>query len=135
MATFQVTDDTCSFINREMDCSLRRGDLKNLTRKEFATLLLEYADEALALTEDGQNLIVSLPDGRVLIYYHHIFPATERLPELREWLVRLYTLKQKTPRSLRKWYSREAWLYLAPYTEESGYKTDPTGKWSYRVWA
>lgn len=129
-----VSDSVCNLIN-SMDISTRRGDLPNLTKQEFANLFLKYADEALPLKK-GEDLVVDLPDGRILLYeYHHYPPTHSGLPELREWSIQLYTLKQRTARCLHKKHYRKAWLYLAPYTEESGYKTDPTGKWSYRVWA
>lgn len=119
----------------QMDVSTRRGDLPNLTKKEFADVFLQYADQVLDLP-DRTDRTFELPDGRLLRFWHIIFPATQRHPELREWAVHLYTLDQRTPRCLRKLKQREAWLYLAPYDEEPGstYKTDPTGKWSYHVW-
>lgn len=137
MSTLRIirTQDACDAIN-SMDVSNRRGDLPNLTRQEFADLMLKYANECLSLENRGEELVVELPDGRILTYEYHYFPPTPRgLPELREWFVQLYTLKQRTPRCLHKKHIRKAWLYLAPYTEEAGYKTDPTGKWSYKVWA
>lgn len=115
-----------------MNVSNRRGDLPNLTKKEFATLFLQYADQVLDM-KDREERLFELPDGRLLRFWHDIFPETERHPELREWAVHLYTLNQKTPRSLVKLKYRDAWLYLAPYRGE-GYKTDPTGKWRYSVW-
>jgi hypothetical protein len=125
------TDKVIRIIN-DIGIENRRGDLPNLTKKETADLILTYADIALGL-KDKENLVVELPDGRLLIYYHLWWEATADQRELREWDVEVITLKQKTPRSLRKWYTRRAWLYLAPY-EEAGYKTDPTGTWRYRVW-
>lgn len=119
-----------------MNVTNRPGDLKNLTKKETADLILEYADMALELTEDGQRLAIEFDDGRILTYCLAVFPAATRpfgLPTLREWSVQLYTLKQRTPRCLRRWYNRHAWLYLAPYWGE-GYKTDSTGRWRYNVW-
>lgn len=118
----------------DMNCSNRRGDLPNLTKKEFADLLLQYADQVLDM-KDHEAREFELPDGRLLRFWYIIFPASQGMPELREWAVHCYTLKQKTPRCLRRFYERKAWLYLAPYNEEHGYKTDPTGKWNYRVWA
>lgn len=126
------TDKVIRIIN-SIGIENRRGDLRNLTKTETADLMLRYADLALGL-KDHEDLVVELPDGRLLIYYHIWWPATDTQPELREWSVDVYTLKQKTPRCLRKWYCRKAWLYLAPYKSE-GYKTDPTKTWSYRVWA
>lgn len=119
----------------QMDISNRRGDLPNLTKKEFADLFLQYADQVLDM-KNGESRCFETPDGRLLRFYHIIFPATQRDRELREWAVHLYTLDQRTARCLRKLKIRDAWLYLAPYDEEPGtaYKTDPTGKWSYRVW-
>jgi len=127
------TSESCDITNN-MNISNRRGDLPNLTKQEFADLMLKYADEALVLKE-RDDLVLELPDGRILNYEYHYYPPTSSgLPELREWSVHLYTLKQRTPKCLRKYHRRLAWLYLAPYNEESGYKTDPTGKWSYKVW-
>ena len=137
MSTLRIirTQDACGIINN-MNITNRRGDLPNPTKQEFADLMLKYAEECLSLENRGEELVVELPDGRILTYEYHYFPPTSSgLPELREWSVQLYTLKQRTPRCLRKKHYRKAWLYLAPYTEESGYKTDPTGKWSYKVWA
>ena len=107
----------------------RPSTLPNLTKTEFATLFLQYAGLAEELTPD-QTLVVDLPDGRLLTFNTNTLGGT---PPLREWSVHLYTLNQKTPRSLRKLHVREAWLYLAPYKGE-GYKVDPSGKWSYSVW-
>ena len=118
----------------DMNCSNRRGDLPNLTKTEFATLFLQYADQVLDM-KDHEEREFELPDGRVLRFWHIVFPACRGLPELREWAVHLYTLNQRTPKCLRKFRQRHAWLYIAPYNEEKGYKTDPTKKWSYRVWA
>jgi hypothetical protein len=111
----------------------RRGDIPNLTKAEFVTLMLQYAPEALCL-KDRETLAVEFEDGRILTFYHIVFPAQRHLPELREWAVHLYTLKQRTERCLRKWHERKAWLYIAPYTEEKGYTTDPSRTWSYKVW-
>lgn len=117
----------------DMNCSNRRGDLKNLTKKEFATLFLQYTDQMLDM-KDQEEREFELPDGRVLRFWHTTFPPSKYHPEeLREWAVHLYTLDQKTPRCLRKFKQRDAWAYLTPYCGE-GYKTDPTGKWSYSVW-
>jgi hypothetical protein len=109
------------------------GSLPNLTKQEFATLLLSHMPEVADLA-DHTSKEFRTPDGRVLRFWHTVFPKTERDEELREWHVQLYTLDQKTPRSLRKYRIREAWVYLAPYDEGSQYKTDPSGKWRYSVW-
>lgn len=129
MERISIQKQTCSIIN-SMYVSNRRGDLPNLTKGEFSELMLKYADQSLAL-KDRESLVVEFPDGRILIFYHILFEGKNR-----EWSVHFYTLKQRTARCLRKYYERQAWLYLAPYDDnERGYKTDPTGKWSYRVWA
>ena len=120
----------------DMNISNRCGCLPNLTKKEFADLLLQFADQVLDM-KDHESRTYELADGRLLRFWHIVFPAGHGLPELREWAVHLYTLGQRTPRSLRKWKERQAWLYLAPYEGDftrATYKTDPTGKWSYRVW-
>jgi hypothetical protein len=128
------THDRCSLIN-SIGIENRPGDLKNATRKEFATLFLSHANrEALLAIPEREALVIELDDGRILEFQHNHYPPTGRLPDLHEWVVELTTLKQKTPRCLRKWHTRSAWLYLAPYDEETGYKTDPSGMWSYRVW-
>ena len=121
--------DLLSLMTRETTS----GSLPNLTKKEFATLLLSYMPEVADLG-DHEDREFRTPDGRVLRFWHIIFPKTERDEELREWAVHLYTLDQKTPRCLRKYKQREAWVYLAPYGEGEGYTTDPSGKWSYSVW-
>jgi hypothetical protein len=118
---------TCGIINH-MNISNRRGDLPNLTRKEFADLFLKYADQAMGM-KDRESLVVEFPDGRILTFRHLLFGKKS------EWSVSLFTLKQRTAKCIRRWYERQAWLYLAPYNEEHGYTTDPTKKWSYRVWA
>jgi hypothetical protein len=110
----------------------RPGNLPNLTKTEFADLLLRYTDQALAMTGEGDVLEFDV-DGRILHFYHTIFPASNGKPELREWSVQLWTLNQRTPRCCAKIHQRNAWLYLAPFHGE-GYKPDPTGKWWYSVW-
>jgi hypothetical protein len=107
----------------------RPSTLQNYTKKQFADLMLRYADQAEKLTPD-QTLKVELPDGRLLTFNTNTLGGE---PPLREWSVHLYTLNQRTERCLRKLHVREAWLYLAPY-EGEGYKVDPSGKWSYSVW-
>jgi hypothetical protein len=128
------TSERCSFING-ISIHNRRGDIKNITRKEFATLMLSHAnrEELLAIPE-REALVIELDDGRILEFQHNYYPPTGRLPHLHEWVVELTTLRQKTPRSLRKWDTHSAWLYFAPYDEERGYTTDPSGMWSYKVW-
>ena len=109
----------------------RRGDLKQAKKQEFADLMLQYAEQALVL-KDRETMEVELPDGRLLRFWHILFPACphRNLPELREWSVHLYTLK---PNCVRRWNERQAWLYLAPYHTKS-YKTDPSNRWCYSVW-
>jgi hypothetical protein len=108
----------------------RSGTLQNYTKKQFADLMLRHADQAERLKE-GETLKVELPDGRLLVYHYHELSGPT---VLREWSVHLYTLNQRTERCLRKLHERQGWLYLAPY-EGEGYKVDPSGKWSYHVWA
>jgi len=108
-----------------------RGDLPNLTKKEFAELMLRYAPLAGEMTEDRTEMEIALPDGRLLRFWHILFPDNAGDPH--EWHVQLYTLNQKTPRCLRKLHVREAWLYRHPY-EGEGYKVDPTKTWAYSVY-
>lgn len=131
-----VTTDEILRVVNGMSITNRRGDLKNLTKQEFVDVFLTYADEMFEMNPENRRFMVELEDGRVLTAQYILFPANRVYPELREWMIELYTLKQKTPRSLKRFHIRKAWMYLAPYDEDiSGkYKTDPTGKWSYHVW-
>jgi hypothetical protein len=116
-----------------MNISNRRGDLPNLTKKQFAELVLSNMPHVENMVHDAE-WVSELPDGRILVFHHIIFPACHGDPELREWCAELYTLDQRTPRCLRRWKIRKAWVYYAPYDERRGtYKTDPSGRWSYRV--
>jgi hypothetical protein len=116
----------------QMTLETTRGDLPNLTKTEFADLLLAHMPLVADLT-DRTSREFRLPDGRVLRFWCIIFPATDRDTELQEWAVHLFTLDQRTPRCLRRYKERQAWVYRAPYDGE-GYKTDPSGVWRYKVW-
>lgn len=128
---FENSGDVCAYFNSWYVSPACRGDLPNLPKQEFADLLFQYMDEAEKLP-DGHTLIVELDDGRRLRFKHHLLGAigTEH-PELHEWAVELTTLNQATPRCLRKWRERKAWVYYHPYQGE-GYKV--RGKWSYSVY-
>ena len=132
MATkmFRTKESICSYLNSWELTPPYRGDLPNMPKHEFADLMLRYMDEAEKL-EDREHLVIELEDGRRLLFWHICFPKTKHDPELREWAVELYTIDQRTPRCIRKWKKREAWVYLAPYHGEN-YKT--RGKWAYKVW-
>ena len=126
-----ATEDSCHIVNA-ISIHNRRGDLPKPTKAEFASLLLQYADRASRLA-DNEQLVVELPDGRLLLSHHSLYPGTETDREIRQFDVEIITLKQRTPRCLRKWSCRKAWLYPYPY-EEQGYTTDPTRRWRYKVW-
>jgi hypothetical protein len=134
MATkiFRTKDSLCSYLNSWYLTPPYRGDLPNMPKHEFADLLFQYMDEAEKL-EENEHLVVEFEDGRRLTFWYVCFHKDEviGIPELREWSVQLYTLDQRTPRCLRKWKERKAWVYLAPYRGE-GYKV--RGKWAYKVW-
>ena len=118
-----------------MDVTNRRGDLPNLKKKEFEELLLAHAnrDELMAIPHRHCG-IVDLPDGRVLAFHHNIWPETPHDPLLHEWSAELVTLKQKTPRSLRKVHIWKAWMYLYEDHQSDHYKRDPSRTWSYSIW-
>lgn len=110
-----------------MSCRDRNGDLPVLSKTESAEVMFRYIDQARDL-QDGETLVVELADGRLLRYFHTVVGGD---PELREWAVHLYTLRQRTPKCLVRFHERQAWFYLAPFQGE-GYKT--RGDWVYSVW-
>ena len=118
-----------------MNVTNRNGDLPNPTKREFEELILAHANrEELIAIPDRHAGVMELPDGRILRFRHTIWTETPTQPPLHEWSVELVTLKQKTPRSLRKIHTWNAWLYLYEDHQSSHYKRDPSHTWSYKVW-
>lgn len=102
------------------------GDLPNLTKEEFIDWVMECIPEMEVSNRNMQYW--SRPDGRVLAMYCVVFPACPRFPrELVEFHAQSYTLNQRTPRCLRKWRQRQAFIYH----EKQGkyYKQHPSGYW------
>lgn len=126
-----ITENACDIINA-MRITNRRGDLPNVTKTEFADLVLQWMPIASGIP-DRHTLVVEREDGRILTIRHLIFHANANHPtDLHEYHATLHTLNQRTDRCLRKWRMREAWVYPAPFNGE-GYKTDPSGQWRYSV--
>ena len=125
--------DVCVLMNG-MNIKNRPGNLRNISKKEFAELMLKHAPEVDEIPP-GEQLVVEFPDGRILNYSHHYWPPNQNRmeEEFHEWSVELTTLDQRTERCLRRSHTRKGWLYIAPYNNP-GYKIDPSGKWSYLVW-
>jgi hypothetical protein len=108
------------------------GCQKKITKEEFANLMLKHAPGVDEIP-DGWHLVVDLPDGSALDYFHVVWPENVARNEglQHEWAVHWKSLKPRT--RLRRTFERDGWLYIAPYNNP-GYKIDPSGKWSYLVW-
>lgn len=105
---------------------------RKMKKAEVEELMLRYIDRARDLKE-GENLVVEFPDGRVLRFFHTVFPECSQGPELREWAGHLFVLRQcpTNPKRRPTFYEHQAWFYLAPFKGE-GYKKK--GDWVYSVW-
>ena len=102
------------------------GNLPNLTKQEFIEWVMECLPEMEVKNHHAQHW--QRPDGRVLRIWCIVFPATTDHPnELIEFHATSHTLQQRTLRCIRKWRTRDCYVYTN--YQGGNYMQHPSGYW------